>query len=202
MCVFLTFLLFSSEVMMNIFLRFAISSVLVAASCVQATAQTTVSPSRNAIALRLDHSSARVIKREITPGTVTFTRQNGCSLQIPVSTVFFNDGTILRTPIQVTASGNSVPQWRNEYRKPWLSQLTDYEGGEYKFMLFKVGQHPSILIGVEESEQKMLETQTVCAAAAYQIFKSNRLLLKPIAEKRVNDLSWSLKQGWESYFSN
>jgi hypothetical protein len=186
---------------MNKFLGSAIAVVLVITSSAKMNAQTIVSYPRNSALLRPEESSVIVVKREVTPGVVTFTRQNGCLLQNPVSRDFLNNGTILETSIRLAASGNSVPQWRNEYRKPWQSALTDYEGGEQKMMLFQFGKHPSTLIKVEESDEKILEAETACAATAYKIFGSNLRLLKPITEQRYNSFSLSLKENWDFFRS-
>jgi hypothetical protein len=150
--------------------------------------------------LKFEEPSVIVVRREVIPGVVTFTRQNGCLLQNPVSRNFLNNGMTLETPIRLAASGNSLPRWRNEYRKPWQSALTDYEGGEQKIMFLQIGKHPSTLIRVSESDEKMLEAETACATAAYKIFGSNLRLLKPIPEQRHNNLSVSLSENWVTSF--
>jgi len=183
---------------MNKLFGYAIAIIL-AITPGQIKAQTIVPASRNLALLKLEESSVMVVKREVTPGVVTFTRQNGCLLQNPVSRDFLNNGTTLETPIRLAVSGNSVPQWRNEYRKPWQSALTDYEGREQKMMLFQIGKHPSTLIRVEESDGKMVEAETACAATAYEIFGSNLRLLKAIPEQRHNSLSLSLGENWEFF---
>ncbi|KYC37294.1 hypothetical protein WA1_47635 [Scytonema hofmannii PCC 7110] len=186
---------------MKLVFSFAIATLLASVPYAQVTAQTAMSSSRNIKALQLDESSVKVVKREVTPGLVTFTRQNGCVLQNPISTNFLNDGTILETPIRLTASTNSIPEWRNESRKPWQSQLTDYEGGERKMMLLQIGRHPSTPIAVEESSEKLLDSQTICTIAAYKIFGSNNRLLAPIPTQKQNRLSLPLEQGWEKHFN-
>ncbi|MUG92287.1 hypothetical protein F7734_07390 [Scytonema sp. UIC 10036] len=186
---------------MKLFFRFAIATLLASVPYAQAIAQVAMSPSRNIKALQHNESSVRVVKREVTPGLVTFTRQNGCLLQNPISRNFLNDGTVLETPIRLSASTNSIPKWRNESRKPWQSQLTDYEGGERKMMLFQIGRHPSTPIAVEESSEKLLDSQTICTIAAYKIFESNNRLLTPIPTHKHNSLSLPLEQGWKKHFN-
>ncbi|MEM9927760.1 MAG: hypothetical protein AAF915_29250, partial [Cyanobacteria bacterium P01_D01_bin.50] len=145
---------------------------------------------------------AIVKKREVTPGRVTFTRQNGCSFQSPISKSFLEDGTALETPVRLAISGNNIPQWRSELKKPWQSKLTDYRAGEYKFMLFQIGQHLPTIIKVEESDKQLLNAETACNIATYKIFKNNLSLLKPISQPRENFFSLSMARDWERYFSN
>ncbi|MEC4888321.1 MAG: hypothetical protein SAL70_44505 [Scytonema sp. PMC 1070.18] len=185
---------------MKIFFSFVITALLASVPYAKVNAQTALSASRNVKALQLEASSVRVVKREITPGLVTFTRQNGCWLQNPISKNFLDDGTILETPIRLTASTNTIPQWRNESRKPWKSALTDYEGGERKMMLLQIGRHPLTTIGVEESREKLLDSQIVCTIAAYKIFGSNNRLLKQIPTPIHNSFSLPLEQGWQRHF--
>jgi hypothetical protein len=187
---------------MKIVLNFILTAFLATFPYTQINAQTALSYSRNVEVLQLEEPSVIVVKREVIPGVVTFTRYNGCALQIPVSTNFLDNGTTLKTPAQLAISGNSIPQWRNEYRKPWKSEFTDYERGEYKIMIFQIGQHPSTLIGVEQSEKQLLDAQTNCAAAAYRIFGSNLKLLQAIPNQKRNTFSLPLSQGWERLFSN
>jgi hypothetical protein len=187
---------------MKILLNFVVAVFLATLPCTQINAQTALSYSRNVEVLQLQEPSVIVVKREIVPGVVTFTRYNGCALKIPVLTNFLDNGTTLKTPAQLAISGNSIPQWHNEYRKPWKSEFTDYERGEYKIMILQIGQHPSTLIGVEQSEKKLLDAQTNCAAAAYRIFGSNLRLLQAIPNQNLNSFSLPLSQGWERLFYN
>ncbi len=187
---------------MKTILSFIVAVFFAALPCTQINAQIAASYSRNVEVLQLEEPFAIVIKREVIPGVVMFTRDNGCVLKIPVSINFLDNGMTLKTPAQLAVSGNSIPQWRNEYRKPWKSELTDYERGEYKIMLFQIGQHPSSLIGVEESEKSLLEAQTVCAIAAYKIFGSNLRLLQAIPSQKYDRFSLPFMQGWERLFSD
>jgi hypothetical protein len=187
---------------MNIFLSIMIAIFIACLDSTAVKAQITESYSRNVEVLLHEESPVIVVKREVIPGVVTFTWQNGCFLQNPVCTNFLDNGTVLSTPIRLTISGNTIPQWRNEYRKPWMSELTDLEGREYKIIFFQIGRHPSNLIRVEESDKKMVDAQTVCIVGAYKIFGSNFRLLTPIPNQKQNSLSVPFKAGWERHFSN
>lgn len=186
---------------MKNFFSLAIATFLVSLSGVSVSAQTVETVSRSAEVLLVSQPTAVVVKREVTPGIVKFNRLQGCWVQNPISTNYLDDGTVLSTPIQLAASGNTVPEWRREYRQPWKSQLSDYEGGEQKYILLQIGRHPAKLIGVEESDKKLTESQTACAVAAYKIFGNNLRLLQPIAQKRQNDLSVSLEDVWSINFT-
>lgn len=187
---------------MKLFLSFIFAVLLAVLPCNQIYAQTAASYSRNPKILQLENDNAIVFKREVTPGVITFTRQNGCSVKIPASTYFLDNGITLKTPAGLTISGNTIPQWRNEYREPWMSKLTDYKRGEYKMMIFQIGKHPSTLIKVEESQKQLLDSQTACAVAAYKIFGSNIRLLQEIPNQRQDSLSLPLVQGWNRLFYN
>ena len=162
-----------------------------------ATAQVQAS---NAQALQIEAPHATIIKREINPGTVTFTRQNSCFLKTAFYTNYLNDGTILSTPYYFAGSGQTLPAWRTEYKRPWKSQLTDYEGGETKVMLLQIGRHPSIPIQVEESNTLLLDAQTKCAVGAYRIFGRNLKLIRPLPQQHLN-LNLPYNQGWERNFT-
>jgi hypothetical protein len=190
------------RLIMKIFFSLAFALIFTGLLCPLVNAQVAVPYSRKAEVLIHEESPVLVVKREVTPGTITFTRQNGCLLHNPVSTNFLDNGMVLKTPVQLATLGNSVPQWRDEYKQPWKSQLTDMVGGEYKIMILQIGQHPPISIGVEESEQKILDAQTACAVAAYKIFGSNLKLLTPVRNFQPNRLSLPLGQDWEQYFPN
>lgn len=71
------------------------------------TAQTRVQAS-NAQALLIEAPQATIIKREIIPGTVTFTRQHSCVLKATSYTNYLNDGTILSTPYYLAGSGSTL----------------------------------------------------------------------------------------------
>lgn len=177
-----------------------VGSLSVAVS--QATAQTAQVPS-NASALLQENSSsrARVVKRGVIPGVIKLTRQNGCVVQNPISTTFLDDGTTLKTPGKVIVFGNSVSRWRNEYKRPWQSKLTDYERGEYKIMILQIGQHPPTYLQTEESEEKLIDPRTSCSTAIHKIYRSNIGLLKPLSSPKPNHLSLSFSEGWEKHFS-
>ena len=169
----------------------------------QAFAETSLTTSQNVSVLlnRNDSSTAKVIKREVIPGTFSLTRQNGCIVRNPILTTFLDDGTTLQTPAGITVVGNSLSQWRNEYKQPWQSKLTDYEGGEYKIMIFQIGKHPSTLLKTEESEEKLIDSQISCNAAIYKVYRSNLRLIKPISEPQKSNFSLSFNEGWERHFS-
>ncbi len=179
----------------------ALGSVTLLAS--QAFAETSLTSSQSVSVLlnRNDSSAAKVIKREVIPGTFSLTRQNGCIVRNPILTTFLDDGTTLQTPAGITIVGNSLSQWRNEYKQPWQSKLTDYEGGEYKIMILKIGKHPSTLLKTEESEEKLIDSQTSCNAAIYKVYRSNIRLIKPISEPQKSNFSLSFNEGWERHFS-
>lgn len=164
-----------------------------------ATAQTPVQAS-NAQALLIEAPQATIIKREINPGTVTFTRQNSCFFKTAFYTNYLNDGTILSTPYYFAGSGQTLPAWRTEYKQPWKSQLTDYERGETKVMLLQIGRHPSIPIQIEESNKILLDAQTKCAVGAYRIFGRNLKLIRPLPQQHLN-LNLPYNQGWEINFT-
>ncbi len=169
----------------------------------QATAQKPL-PSFHKVSVLLNENSfpsAKVVRREIIPGTVKMTRQNGCIVQNPVLTTFLDDGTTLLTPAGITVFGNSVYQWRNEYKQPWQSKLTDYEGGEYKIMILKIGKHPSTLIKTEESEEKLIDAQTSCTIAINKMYRSNLRLIQPISNPTQSNFNLSFIQGWEKHFN-
>jgi hypothetical protein len=163
------------------------------------TAQTSILTA-SAQALLIDSPHAIVVKREIIPGIVTFTHQNSCYLKTAVYTNYLNNGTILSNPYFLAGSGQTIPEWRTEYKQPWKSQLTDYEGGESKVMLLQVGHHPSIPIQVTESSQKLLDAQTKCAVGAYRIFGRNLMLIRPLSQQQPS-LNLPLNQGWERNFT-
>lgn len=144
--------------------------------------------------------SAKVIKREVIPGFVKLT-SNGCVVQNPILTTFLDDGTTLITPAGITIFGNSLSQWRNEYKQPWRSKLTDYEGGEYKITLLQIGKHPPTLIRTEESDKKLIDAQTSCNIAIHKVYRSNLRLIKPIQNPEKNNFSLSFSQGWEKHFT-
>ncbi|BAZ15449.1 hypothetical protein NIES4071_73210 [Calothrix sp. NIES-4071] len=177
----------------------AIATILAFAPCTIATAQTPVK-ALNAQALLIEAPYATIIKREINPGTVTFTRQNSCLLKTASYTNYLNDGTILSTPYYLAGSGQTLPAWRTEYKQPWKSQLTDYERGETKFMLLQVGHHPSIPVQVEESSSILLDAQTKCAIGAYRIFGRNLKLIRPLPQQHLN-FNLQFNQGWERNFT-
>ncbi|NJM17331.1 MAG: hypothetical protein HC836_04400 [Richelia sp. RM2_1_2] len=187
---------------MKFFWSFIFAVFLAALTCNQTDAQTATSDLESAKILQIQEPLAIVIKHEITPGTIIFTRQNGCLVKIPASTYFLDNGITLKTPAMLTFSGNTIPQWRNEYRQPWMSKLTDYERGEYKMMLLQIGKHPSTLIKFEESEKQLLDSQTACAVAAYKIFGSNMRLLQEIPLQRQDSFALPLNQGWNKLFCN
>ena len=187
---------------MKFFWSFIFAVLLAALPCNQTDAQTATSYLRNAKSLQIEEPLAIVLKHEITPGAITFTRQNGCLVKIPASTYFLDNGITLKTPARLTISGNTIPQWRNEYRQPWMSKLTDYERGEYKMMLLQIGKHPSTLIKFEESDKQLLDSQTACAVAAYKIFGSNIRLLQEIPLQRQDSFSLPLNKGWNRLFCN
>ena len=187
---------------MKVLLSFIFTILFAALPCNQIYAQTAASYSRNALILQLKEPQVKVVKREVTPGAITFTRQNGCLVRIPASTYFLDSGITLKTPVGLTVSGNTVPQWRNEYRQPWMSKLTDYQIGEYKMMFFQIGRHPSTLIKLEESEKQLLDSQTACAVAAYKIFGSNLRLLQEVTNQRQDSFSLPFNQGWNRVFYN
>lgn len=189
---------------MKVFLSFSLifTIVFTAFSCNQINAQTTANYSRNAKILQEEKPVVKILKREVIPGAITFTRQNGCLLKIPVSTFFLDNEITLKTPVNLAVLGNSIPKWRNEYRQPWMSKLTDYQMGEYKMMIFQIGKHPSSLIRLEESEQQLVDSQILCAVAAYKIFGSNIRLLQEIPNQKGNSLSLPFNLGWERLFYN
>lgn len=187
---------------MKIIFSCAIASFLAILPCTQVLAERIPSFSISAKELTVKQPAAIVKKREVIPGRVTFTRQNGCSFQSPISKTFLEDGTTLETPVRLAISGNNIPQWRSELKKYWRSQLTDYLAGEYKIMLFQIGQHSPKMVKVEESDEQLLNAETACNIATYQIFKNNLSLLKPISQPRENLFSLSMAQDWERYFSN
>ncbi|MEM9927980.1 MAG: hypothetical protein AAF915_30390, partial [Cyanobacteria bacterium P01_D01_bin.50] len=86
---------------MKILFSCAIASFLTITPCVQVTAETIPSFSTSAKELIVKQPIAIVKKREVTPGRVTFTRQNGCSFQSPISKSFLEDGTALETPVRL-----------------------------------------------------------------------------------------------------
>jgi hypothetical protein len=176
----------------------AIATILVSTPHTIVTAQTPIARA-NAQALLIDAPHATIVKREINPGTVTFTRHNSCSLKTASYTNYLNNGTILSTPYSLAGSGQTVPFERTEYKQPWKSQLTDYEGRETKVMLLQVGHHPSTPIQVNESSEKLLDAQTKCAVGAYRIFGRNLKLIKPLSKQPSLDLP--LNQGWERNFT-
>lgn len=185
---------------MKIFLTFIFAIVLAALPCNQAYAQTAASYSKNARILQFEEPPIIVVKREVSPGVIKFTRQNGCWVKIPVSTYFLDNGITLKTPVRLTVSGNTIPQWRNEYREPWKSKLTDYKTGEYKMMIFQIGRHPSTLIRFEESDKQLVDSQTGCAIAAYKVFGSNIRLLQEVPNQRRDSFSLPLDKGWNRLF--
>lgn len=187
---------------MKIIFNLIIASFLAALPCNQIQAQTPVLDSRDIEQLQLTEPVVKVIKREVVPGIVTFNRNHGCTLQNPISTNFLDNGVILRTPVQLTVTGNTLPQWRNEYRKSWRSELTDYEGGEYKIMLLQIGQHPPTLIELEESQQQLIEAQTLCAVATSRIFGSNLKLLREHPPQKCDRFCLSLVKDWERFFAD
>jgi hypothetical protein len=164
-----------------------------------ATAQTPVQAS-DAQALLTEAPHATIVKREINPGTVTFTRQNSCVLKTASYTNYLNDGTILSNPYYIEGSGQTLTAWRTEYKQPWKSQLTDYEGRETKVMLLQVGRHPSIPIQLKESDTILLDAQTICAIGAYRIFGRNLKLIRPLPQQH-SDLNLPYTQGWERNFT-
>lgn len=164
-------------------------------------AQTPITALKDAYQLTIQPPHPTIIKREIIPGVVSFNRQNGCYLRSAIYTNYLDNGIALSTPYSLTGSGKTVPEWRNEYKQPWKSQVTDYEGGEAKLMLIQIGRHPSILIRVEESDKKLLDAQTLCAMGAYRIFGRNIKLIKPISEQRENNLSIQLNNAWQRVFT-
>jgi len=175
---------------------------LYALPCNLAYAQTAAFYPRDAKILQLEEPSVVVTKIEVKPGTITFTRQNGCLVKIPVSTYFLDNGITLKTPVNLTISGNTIPQWRNEYREPWRSKLTDYQIGEYKMMIFQIGKHPSTLIKSEESDKLLVDSQTACAVAAYKIFGSNIRLLQEVNHQKQRSLLLPFNEGWKQIFCN
>ena len=187
---------------MKIIFRCTVASFLAILPCAQVTAQTIPSFSRNAKELTFRKPVAIVKKREIIPGVVTFTRQNGCLLKSPMSRNFLEDGTTLETSMRLAISGNNIPKWHSEYKKPWQSKLTDHLAGEYKIMLFQIGRHRPTIVKVEQSDKKLLDAQNVCTIATYRMFKSNLSLLKPISQPRQNVLSLSMERDWERYFDD
>lgn len=187
---------------MKIFISLIFAVALSALPYNQAYSQTAAFYSRDAKVLQSEKPSAIVVKLEVTPGTITFTRQNGCLVKIPASTYFLDNGITLKTPVDLTISGNTIPQWRNEYREPWRSKLTDYQIGEYKMMIFQIGKHPSTLIKFEESDKLLVDSQTACAVAAYNIFGSNIRLLQEVNNQKQNSLLLPFKQGWNKLFCN
>ena len=164
-----------------------------------ASAQTPVIAS-SAQALLTSTPRAKIVKREINPGTVTFTRQNSCVLKTAFYTNYLNDGTILSTPYHLKGSAQTLPAWRTEYKQPIKSQLTDYEGGETKVMLLQVGRHPSIPIQLEQSSTILLDAQTKCAVGAYRIFRRNLNLIRALPQQHL-DLNLTHIQGWERNFT-
>ena len=187
---------------MKTFFSCSVASFLTIIPCGQVTAETIPSFSTSAKELTVKQPVAIVKKRELTPGRVTFTRQNGCSFQSPISKIFLEDGTTLETPVKLAIYGNNIPKWRSELKKTWRSKLTDYIAGEYKIMLFQIGQHPPKIVKNEESNEKLLNAEIACNIASYQIFKHNLSLLKPISQPRENLFYLSTAGDWERYFSN
>ncbi len=185
---------------MKIFLSFILTVFLAALTCNQTDAQTAASYLSDAKILQVEEPLVKVVKREVTPGAITFTRQNGCLVKIPASIYFLDNGITLKTPVRLSISGNTIPKWRNEYRQPWMSKLTDYQRGEYKMMIFQIGKHPSTLIKLEESEKQLLDSQTACAVAAYKVFGSNIRLLQEIPLQRQDSFYLPLNQGWNRFF--
>jgi hypothetical protein len=177
-----------------------IATILAATPYKMAPAQTPVTVS-NAQALLTEVPNAIVVKREIHPGTVTFTRQNSCLLKTASYTNYLNDGTILSTPYYLEGSGQTLPEWRTEYKQPWKSQLTDYEGRETKVMLLQIGRHPSVPIQIEESNKILLDAQTKCAIGAYRIFGRNLKLIRPLPQKHNSNFNLQYHQGWERNFT-
>ena len=177
----------------------ALATILVSTPHTVVTAQTPIA-AISAQGLLIDTPHATVVKREISPGIVTFSRQNSCFIKTASYTNYLNNGTILSTPYSLAGSGQTVPEWRTEYKQPWKSQLTDYEGGETKVMLLQVGRHPSIPIQVNESSEKLLDAQTKCAVGAYRIFGRNLKLIRPLSGQQPS-LNLPLNQGWERNFT-
>ena len=187
---------------MKIFFSCAVASFLAILSCTQVLAETIPTYSKSAKELTVTQSIAIVKKREVIPGRVIFNRQNGCSFQSPITKNYLEDGTTLETPIRFAFSGNNIPEWRSELKKPWESKLTDYTAGEYKIMLFQIGQHPPKIVKIEESEEQLLNSDTACNIASHKIFNKNISLLKPISQPRKNLFSLSMNSDWERHFSN
>ncbi|WP_414620477.1 hypothetical protein [Calothrix sp. CCY 0018] len=187
---------------MKFFLSFIFAVFLAALPCNQTYAQTAASYLTDAKILQVEEPLVKVVKRQVTPGVIIFTRQNGCLVKIPASTYSLDSGITLKTPVGLTVSGSTVPQWRNEYRQPWMSKLTDYQRGEYKMMIFQIGRHPSTLIKLEESDKQLLDSQTACAVAAYKIFGSNFRLLQEVTNQRQDSFYLPFNQGWDKIFYN
>lgn len=178
----------------------AIATIIGLSPYTIAAAQTPVQ-APNTQALLIEAPQATIIKREIIPGTVTFTRQNSCVLKAASYTNYLNDGTILSTPYYLAGSGQTLPTWRTEYKRPWKSQLTDYEGGETKVMFLQIGRHPSIAIQTEESNTVLLDAQTKCAVGAYRIFGRNLKLIRPLPQQQHLNFNLPYSQGWERNFT-
>ncbi len=185
---------------MKFFFNLILTVFLATLSCNQTNAQTAASYLTDAKILQVEEPRVIVVKREVTPGAITFTRQNGCLVKIPASTYFLDNGITLKTPGRLSISGNTIPQWRNEYRQPWRSKLTDYQRGEYKMMFFQIGKHPSKLIRYEESDKQLIDSQTACAVAAYKIFGSNIRLLQEVTNQKQDIFSLPLQRGWNRFF--
>jgi hypothetical protein len=192
-----------SNYMIAIVVRRVLCSIAIIYACIYndcVVAQTSISAKNNADLLNRETPHAIVVKREINPGIVIFNRNNGCFLQSATYTNYLDNGIRLSTPYLLTGSGNTISEWRNEYKQPWKSQLTDYEGGESKAMLLQFGKHPSTLIRFEESDKKLLDAQTICAVGAYRIFGINMSLISPLLPPE-NNLSLPLNQGWGRNFT-
>ena len=187
---------------METFFRYGVAAFLAILPCNQVLAETISPFSTSAKELTIKRPIAIVKKKEVIPGKLTFNRQNGCSFQSPISKIFLEDGTTLETPVKIAISGNNIPKWRSELKKPWQSKLTDYQSGEYKVMLLRIGQHPPRIIKIKQSNEQLLNVYTACNIASHYIFQTNQNLLKPIYQPRENVFSLSMNDDWTRYFSN